>query len=317
MSTEPIILFAGNPEKRAHYEPALTAAAQAEGLAPVIHMSPEGVDPATVDYMIFDGDGPIEDLAPFTGLKGVMNLWAGVEAILRRDPPADLPIVRMVETGLTEGMRDYVVGHVMRHHIDVDTFINGPVIAEWEVTFPPLARDRTVGILGLGVLGTDCGQHLASHGFRVLGWSRSQKQIEGITCLSGADGLDQIIRESEILVLLLPNTEQTRRILNADRLAKMPEGACIVNAGRGSLIEHDALLAALDSGRIRHATMDVFDVEPLPADDPYWHHPRVTVTPHIASVTRPDTASEAIMHQIARAERGLGFENTVDRTLGY
>ncbi|MBY8975730.1 glyoxylate/hydroxypyruvate reductase A [Rhodobacteraceae bacterium NNCM2] len=317
MTTAPVILFSGSPEKRSLYEPALTKAAADAGLALDLHMAREEVAPGDVDYIIYDGLGPVQDFAPFTKLKGVVNLWAGVEAVLRCNPPVDLPIARMVEEGLSEGMRDYVVGHVLRHHINADMYIDGEPIAEWELTFPPLARDRTVGVLGIGVLGADCAHHLSYHGFRTLGWSRSQKSVEGVTCLSGPEGLDQIIRESEILVLLLPNTPDTKRILNAERIAAMPKGAYIVNAGRGSLIDHDALLAALDSGHIAHATMDVFDKEPLPADHPYWHHPRATVTPHIASVTRPETASQAIMKQIARAESGLSFENTVDRTLGY
>ncbi|MEM9046742.1 MAG: glyoxylate/hydroxypyruvate reductase A [Pseudomonadota bacterium] len=313
----PVVVFSGNPEKRPLYEPELARAASESGLNPTIEMDPAQVEPDEVDYVIFDGDGPVQDFTPFTKLKAVLNLWAGVEAVMRCEPPADLPIVRMVELGLSEGMRDYVVGHVLRHHLDVDSFIGAAPIAEWELTFPPLARDRTVGVLGLGVLGADCASHLARHGFNTLGWSRTVKQVDGVTCLSGADGLTQIIAESEILVLLLPHTNETRRLLNAERIATMPQGACLVNAGRGALIDHDALLAALDAGQIRHATMDVFDVEPLPPEHPYWAHARVTVTPHIASVTRPSTASDSIMHQIARGETGLPFENTVDRSLGY
>ncbi|MEM8791164.1 MAG: glyoxylate/hydroxypyruvate reductase A [Pseudomonadota bacterium] len=313
----PVVLFSGNPEKRSLYAPELTRAADEEGLSATIHMDPSDVAPEAVDYLIFDGDGPVKDFAPYTKLKAILNLWAGVEAVMRCDPPENLPVVRMVEAGLSEGMRDYVVGHVLRHHLDIDRYIGAEPIAEWELTFPPLARDRTVGVLGLGVLGADCAAHLARHGFETLGWSRSAKRVEGVRCLSGAEGLDQIIAESEILALLLPHTPETRRVLNAERIAKMPDGACLVNAGRGALIDHDALLAALDAGKIRHATMDVFDVEPLPPDHPYWAYPRVTVTPHIASVTRPATASDSIMRQIARGEAGKSFENTVDRTLGY
>ncbi|MEM7239157.1 MAG: glyoxylate/hydroxypyruvate reductase A [Pseudomonadota bacterium] len=317
MTRNPVVLFSGNPEKRPLYEPELTRAAAEAGLEIALSIRPEDVRPEEVDYLIFDGDGPVKNFGPFTRLKGVLNLWAGVEAVLRCEPPLDLPLVRMVERGLSEGMRDYVVGHVLRHHLDIDRYIGGEPIAAWELTFPPLARNRTVGVLGAGVLGAECASHLARHGFRTLGWSRSQKSIEGVTCLCGSDGLDRIIRESEILVLLLPNTPDTHRILNAERLAEMPRGSCIVNAGRGSLIDHDALLDALDRDHIRHATMDVFDIEPLPVDHRYWTHPRVTVTPHIASVTRPDTASDSIMAQIKRRENGLPFENIVDRNRGY
>ncbi|MEM1277423.1 MAG: glyoxylate/hydroxypyruvate reductase A [Pseudomonadota bacterium] len=313
----PVILFSGNPEKRPLYAPELTRAAAEAGLNARIVMDPADVAPEQVDYLIFDGDGPVKDFAPFTRLKAVLNLWAGVEAVMRCAPPEDLPVVRMVELGLSEGMRDYVLGHVLRHHLDIDRYIGAQPIAEWELTFPPLARDRKVGVLGLGVLGADCAEHLAHHGFDTSGWSRTPKAIQGVTCLSGVEGLAKVIAESEILVLLLPHTAETWRILNAERIASMPQGACLVNAGRGALIDHEALLAALNQGRIRHATMDVFDQEPLPPEHPYWAHPSVTVTPHIASVTRPGTAADSIMAQIARGEAGQGLENTVDRRLGY
>ncbi|MEM6904541.1 MAG: glyoxylate/hydroxypyruvate reductase A, partial [Pseudomonadota bacterium] len=168
----PVVLFSGNPEKRADYEPALLAAAQETGQSITLHMSPELVQASEVDYLIFDGDGPVREFTPFTRLKAVLNLWAGVEAVLRCAPPETLPVVRMVEPGLTEGMRDYVIGHVLRHHLDIDRYIGSTPIAEWEATFPPLARNRTVGVLGLGVLGADCASHLARHGFRTLGWAR-------------------------------------------------------------------------------------------------------------------------------------------------
>jgi glyoxylate/hydroxypyruvate reductase A len=214
-------------------------------------------------------------------------------------------------------MIDYVVGHVLRHHLDVDRYIGGPPIAEWETDYPPLARDRTVGILGLGALGGACARRLADHGFRVIGWSRTAKDIPGVECRCGGQALDETIAEAEILVLLLPWTDATYRILNARRIARMPRNACLINAARGQLVDHRALLEALGAGLLRHATMDVYDVEPLPPDDPYWTHPRVTVTPHIASVTRPETASQAIIAQIARHRRGEPFLHVVDRARGY
>jgi glyoxylate/hydroxypyruvate reductase A len=214
-------------------------------------------------------------------------------------------------------MIDYVCGHVLRHHLDIDRYIHTSPIEEWEVDYPPLARDRTVGILGIGTLGAACAAHLAAHGFRVIGWSRTLKDTPGVECRAGALALDETIAEAEILVLLLPATADTHRILNARRIALMPLDACLINAARGQLVDHPALLAALGAGLLRHATMDVYDVEPLPPNDPYWTHPRVTVTPHIASVTRPRTASQSIVDQIARHRRGEPFLHIVDRTRGY
>jgi glyoxylate/hydroxypyruvate reductase A len=313
----PIIAFAGRASERDAYRWHLTDAAATAGIEITLHMDPEGIDPAMVDFLIFAANGPVQDFTPYTGLSGILNLWAGIEAVLELNPPANVPLVRMVEDGLTLGMIDYVTGHVLRHHIDVDRYINCAPIAEWEVNYPPLARDRTVGVLGLGALGGTCAVRLAAQGFRVIGWSRSPKDLPGVDCRSGAPALDKTIAEAEILVLLLPLTDATHRLLDARRIASMPPGACLVNAARGPLIDHPALLAALNAGHLRHATMDVYDVEPLPPGDSYWTHPRVTVTPHIASVTRPETASQAIIGQIARHRRGDAFLHVVDRARGY
>jgi glyoxylate/hydroxypyruvate reductase A len=313
----PIAVFAGLPSQRDAYRQYLTEAAAAAGLEIDLHMDPATVDPATVDYLIYAQNGPVQDFGPYTKLAGILNLWAGVEAVLQLDPPAGVPLVRMVEEGLTLGMIDYVSGHVLRHHLDIDRYIHTSPIAEWEVDYPPLARDRTVGILGIGALGGACAEHLVAHGFRVIGWSRTLKDIPGVECRTGAEALDETIAEAEILVLLLPLTDRTYRILNARRIAQMPLDACLINAARGQLIDHQTLLEALNAGLLRHATMDVYDVEPLPPNDPYWTHPRVTVTPHIASVTRPKTASQSIIAQIARHQRGEPFLHIVDRTRGY
>jgi glyoxylate/hydroxypyruvate reductase A len=174
-----------------------------------------------------------------------------------------------------------------------------------------------VTILGLGALGAACAKALAGLGFQVAGWSRSPKQIEGVTCHSGDQGLNDALANTDILVLLLPLTPATTDIINERTLAIMPPGSVIINPGRGALIDDAALLSALDTGHISHATLDVFRVEPLPENDPYWHHPKVTVTPHIASETRPETAAERIAENIRRGEAGEPFLNLVDRTRGY
>ncbi len=313
----PTVVFAGQASQRDAYHRHLTAAATEAGVEIELQMEPATVDPSTVDYLVYAQNGPVRDFTPFTKLAGILNLWAGVEAALEMNPPADVPLVRMVEDGLTLGMIDYVVGHVLRHHLDVDRYIQSSPIAEWEVDYPPLARDRTVAILGIGALGSACARHLVAHGFRVIGWSRTAKDIPGVECRSGAQALDETIAEAEIMVLLLPSTTETYRILNARRIALMPLDACLVNAARGQLVDHQALRESLNAGLLRHATMDVYDVEPLPPNDPYWAHPRVTVTPHIASVTRPATASCAIIAQIARHQRGETFLHVVDRARGY
>jgi len=227
-----------------------------------------------------------------------------------------VPLARMVDAGLSEGMREWVAGHVLRHHLGMDAHINGEP-GVWAPRIPPLARDRTVAILGLGELGATCAEALLSLGFRVTGWSRTPKSLPGVTCHHGADGLADCLRGAEIVVLLLPDTPATEDTLNADTLALLPRGAFVVNPGRGPLIDDDALLAALDSGQVGHATLDVFRIEPLPEDHPFWRHPGVTVTPHIASETRPVTAAQVIAENIRRCEAGEPMLHLVDRDAGY
>ncbi|MEO1732199.1 MAG: NAD(P)-dependent oxidoreductase, partial [Pseudomonadota bacterium] len=187
----------------------------------------------------------------------------------------------------------------------------------WAPAAPPLAGDRTVAVLGLGALGRAAGTALAQLGFHVVGWSRSAKDIPSIECYHGESGLSEALAKAEIAVLLLPNTPDTENLLNAERLRLLPQGAVILNPGRGSLIDDEALLAALDDGHIGHATLDVFRNEPLPSEHPYWRHARVTVTPHIASETRPGSASRTIAVNIKRGEDGAPFLHLVDREKGY
>jgi glyoxylate/hydroxypyruvate reductase len=172
-------------------------------------------------------------------------------------------------------------------------------------------------VLGLGALGQACAVALQGIGFKVRGWSRTAKAVAGLETFHGNQGLQSALTEAEIVVLLLPKTSETENILNAESLAWPARGAAILNPGRGHLIEDAALLAALDTGAIGHATLDVFRQEPLPADHPFWAHPRVTVTPHVAAETRPNSASRVVVENIRRGESGLPFVHLVDRSLGY
>ncbi|MEL0438789.1 2-hydroxyacid dehydrogenase [Phycobacter sp. K97] len=267
-----------------------------------------------VDYVVYAPNSDLQDFTPYTRCKAVLNLWAGVEKIVGNQT-LTMPLCRMVDPGLTAGMVEWVTGHVMRYHLDIDRSIT--VQDRWEPVVPPLAFGRPVTMLGLGALGSACAQSLARIGFPVTGWSRSPKEIDGITCLHGDEGLKQALSTAEIVILLLPDTPATTNILNAETLSLLPKGARIINPGRGPLIDDAALLAALDSGQVGHATLDVFRVEPLPADDPYWAHPNVTVTPHIAAETRASTASEVIAENIRRGEAGEPFLHLVNRDLGY
>lgn len=268
-----------------------------------------------VDYILFAPNRDLTDFTPFKNCKAVLSLWAGVETIVG-NPTLTQPLARMVDPGLREGMMEYVCGHVLRHHLGMDAHIRG-LNGKWAATPPPLARERRVGVLGLGELGAASARALAALGFDVAGWSRSEKSLAPIHTLSGAEGLREILSRSEILVLLLPLTDETRHILDAPRLGHLRQGSVVINPGRGGLIDDAALLAAIETGQIDHATLDTFDQEPLPPDHPFWANPGITVTPHIASETRPSTASAAVAENIAAHEAGAPLRHLVDRDRGY
>lgn len=271
--------------------------------------------PETVDYIVYAPSSELWDFAPFTGVKLVQNLWAGVEEVVT-NPTLTQPLARMVDAGLTEGMVEWCVGHVLRHHLGMDVDITR-VDAEWVPVAPPLARDRKVTVLGLGALGQAVCSALAALNFDVRGWSRSAREVTGVSCFSGEDGLAQALAGTDILVLLLPQTAATENVLNAERIDLLAAGAVVINPGRGPLIDDLALISALDAGQVSHATLDVFREEPLPKDHAFWAHPKVTVTPHIASATRPASAARVIAENIRRGEAGEPFLHLVDRAQGY
>ncbi|GAA6179671.1 glyoxylate/hydroxypyruvate reductase A [Shimia sp. NS0008-38b] len=306
------ILFAATEERWADYEAPLKRALTDAGLAANLR---QDFPPEDVDYIVYAPNSTVQDFTPYTRCKAVLNIWAGVESIVG-NTTLNIPLARMVDPGMTQGMIEWVLGHVMRYHLGMDRNI---LVQDgtWQPHVPPLAAERRVTVLGMGALGSACARTIAQVGFDVTGWSRGPKTVEGVSCLHGDDGLAEALERADILVLLLPKTAATENLLNTERLAQMPKGAMIINPGRGPLIDDDALLAALKSGHIAHATLDVFRIEPLPADHPYWAHPNVTVTPHIASETRVSTASQVIVENVRRGETGEPLLHLVDRSSGY
>lgn len=310
----PRALFSAPADLWPIWRPHLLAAFGEAGLDVALTDDPSGA--WTFDYVVYAPGGPVDDFAPFSRIKAVLSLWAGVEGIAGSVPP-QIPICRMVDGGLARGMAEWVAAHVLRYHVGLDAHLLGQDGVWRNGIVPPLAPERTVGILGLGEIGRQVATTLALLGFEVLGWSRRQREVPGVATFSGEDGLGRVLGASEILVTLLPATPETENLLDAGRLARLPEGARLINPGRGSLVDDDALLDALDSGRLAHATLDVFRTEPLPPDHPFWSHPRVTVTPHVAAETRPETASLAVAENTRRGEAGLPFLHVVDRAAGY
>lgn len=313
------VLISAPSEVAAQYEPHLIRAFAAEELDISLSSASDpawSADPAEVAYVIYHPSGPITDYGVFPNLRAVLSLWAGVERALA-NPTLTAPICRMVDPSLTQGMIEYVLGHVLRYHLGMDAHILGQDGTWRNETIPPLARDRRVGILGLGALGSEVAQALVDLGFQVEGWTRRPREESRIAAHHGPEGLEALLARSEILVCLLPNTPETENLLNRRTLALLPRGARIINPGRGGVLNDQALIAALDEGLLAHATLDVFRIEPLPADHAFWSHPKVTVTPHIASETRADTASETIALNIRRDQDGDALLYRVDRTQGY
>ena len=306
-----LILFAA-PALWPEYETELPAALAEAGIAARVVTEAQ---PEEVDYIIYAPSSPLQDFTPYVRCKAVMNLWAGVERIVGNKTLTQ-PLTRMVDPGLTEGMVEWVVGHALRHHLGMDRHIVNPGHV-WDATCPPLARQRPVAMLGIGALGLACARALQALNFPVTGWSRTAKDIPGLRTLCGDDGLREALSTAAIVVTLLPKTPETENILNARSLSWLPRGAFLLNPGRGPLIDDAALLAALDSGQVAHATLDVFRTEPLPQDHPFWSHPGVTVTPHIAADTRAHTAARVLAANIRRSEAGEPLLHLVDRARGY
>ena len=306
------VLFAATEARWDQYREPLRAAIAEAGVDAQVDTE---IPARQVDYIVYAPNSDVQDFNPFTRAKAVLNLWAGVEAIVG-NPTLRIPLCRMVDPALTQGMVEWVTGHILRLHLGMDAHINATP-GTWKPVAPPLSFDTCVTVLGLGELGLACAQALRGLGFDVAGWSRSPKEIDGITCFDGPDGLDAALARADYAVLLLPSTADTENTLNARTLALMPRGARILNPGRGPLIDDTALLASLDSGHIDHATLDVFRTEPLPPGHSYWHHKSVTVTPHVASETRAAYSVKTIAENIRRGEAGEPFLHQVDRRAGY
>ena len=306
------ILFSANEENWKRYKAPLQDALDDKSLDYELGIT---ITPSEVDYIIYAPTSSLQDFSPYTKLKAVLNLWAGVEGVTN-NKTLKVPLARMVDSGLTDGMVEWVTGHTLRHHLGIDKHIHGQD-GIWRSYVPPLAKDRIITILGLGTLGTACGIALERLGFNVRGWSRREKRVDGILCFYGDDQIDSSLLDADIVVLLLPDTPLTQNILNQHTLNLLKRGAFVLNPGRGPLIDDDALLAALETGQIEHATLDVFRIEPLPKNHQYWSNNKVTVIPHKASETRPKTASQVIAMNIERAENGQELLYLVDRENGY
>ena len=278
---------------------------------------PEIGDPNDIEYALV-WKPPQGELKTYPNLKAIFSLGAGIDH-LASDPelPQGVPVVRMVEPGLTAGMTEFVIMSVLYHHRFMLDYAAQARAHQWREIDQVPAWERRVGIMGLGVLGGDAAEALVGLRFDVAGWSGSPKDLPGVTSFHGADGFLPFLNRSDILVCLLPLTPETTDILDARAFAALPKGAALISVGRGPQVVEEDLLAALDSGHLDGATLDVFREEPLPADSPFWDHPRVVVIPHVASMTIARGACEFVIDNIRRFEAGQPLRHVVDLDKGY
>lgn len=277
---------------------------------------PETGDPAAIDSALVWLPPP-GMLASLPNLRAIFSLGAGIDGFLRDPSLPDHPLCRMIDPALTTSMTEFVLTTALWYHRRLDLFAAEQAAGQWNQVLARPAAETRVGVMGLGVLGTAAAEGLRRHGFTVRGWSRQARPIEGVATFSGAEGLDAFLGETDILVCLLPLTPETENILDAGLFAKLPSGARLLQVGRGRHLVDEDLLAALDSGQIAHASLDVFRREPLPHEHPFWKHPKVRMTPHIASYSLPSSGADIVAENLRRLADGRPLLHVVDRRKGY
>ena len=275
----------------------------------------EAIDPEKIRYLL-TWNVP-DDVSRFRNLEVLFSIGAGVDQFKSETIPDHVKLVRMVEDGIIRMMQEYVVLGVLTLHREMLAYREQQRSGVWQALATSQAPDRRVGFLGVGMLAQAAIDRLKPFRFPLAAWSRSKKVIEGVTCFHGTDQLGDFLRGTDVLVCLLPLTEQTSGILNERLFSLLPAGARLLHVGCGPQLDQGALIEALDSGHLAAAMLDVTDPEPLPESHPLWSHPKVIITPHIASVTQPHTAAQSVIENIRRHRAGRNPVGLVDRTLGY
>ncbi|KQZ31313.1 glyoxylate/hydroxypyruvate reductase A [Mesorhizobium sp. Root552] len=284
-------------------------------------LEPNGPADPSIDYAVVWKQKP-NLLTKLPNLRAIFSIGAGVDHIMADKTVPDVPIVKVVADNLTQHMVEFVVWRVLDHHRQAMLYEGQQKKKVWHEPPQRTANDISVGIMGLGSLGRAAALALSSLGFRVNGWSRREQQVAGVSTFSGNNGLVPFLNATDILVVLLPLTPATQGIVNYGLLKELRRrnglgGAVLINAGRGRLQKDADIVRALDDGILKEASLDVFEVEPLPKTSPIWNHPRIFVTPHAAATSDPNHLVPIMLRQMAAFERGEPLDNVVDRSAGY
>ncbi len=308
-----VLLVVGNGKVEAEWFRAVAAALPDEQVV----RPGDGFDPDAVAVALVAGP-PAGALRGLRNLLLIQSLWAGVDGLLA-DPtlPASTPLARLVDPQLTASMSESVLLHVLWLHRQMPAYRRFQAERAWRPLPQPSAGERRVGVLGLGSLGRAACATLSGLGFAVSGWSRTEQDLAGVRCLSGPAGLAALLDGCEILVNLLPLTAETGSVLSAGLFARLARGAGVINMGRGRHLMEADLLAALDAGQVGHAVLDVLTVEPAPPEHPFWTHPRITLTPHVAASSDPRTASAIAAEAVRAVRNGRPVAGLVSRARGY
>ena len=280
------------------------------------HIWPDTGDLNAVEYLIAwqPPPGLVEKLP---NLKVLFSSGAGVDHLDLSAVPEHVRVVRMVEAGIVNGMIEYVTLSVLALHRNLLDYLRQQANAVWQEIEVVPASTRNVGVMGMGVLGKAVLERLGAFGYRRYGWSRTHKDTPGVSTYSGAENLERFLGHCDILICLLPLTIDTRGILDRRLFSALPRGAALINVGRGGHLDQQALLDALNSGHLSQAILDVCEPEPLPASHPFWQHPRILLTPHVASMTQPETAAFVLLENLRRHQRGEPLRDAIDRRKGY
>ena len=283
-----------------------------------IRLFPDAGDPAEIEAAVVWTSHDMAELRRYPNLRLIVSMGAGVDHLLRPPgPPPGVPVARLVDLRLTQGMTEWVLLNVLRFHRQDLEYRAQQAAGIWDELPAPETAERRIGILGLGELGSAAARALLALDFPVMGWSRRPKALAGVETFHGAAGLEAMLPRTDILVCLLPLTPETRGVIDARTLGMLPRGAFVLNAARGGHVVQADLLAALESGQIAAAALDVFEPEPLPPGHPFWTHDRVVMTPHAASITIPASAAPQVVENIRRARAGAPLINLVDFSAGY